>query len=244
MGRLKILLGRGRGFTLIELLLSLALFSIVAVIVYSTFSAGLQLNRRSNDHNDMYRQARWSLEIIKKDLENMVAYDFKNSYGEERIAFEGNKDTLKLILPTEDGLKVIRYYLTTQENDRIHKEIVRQATSKNVTVTTSEFGAEEALFLVREEIDFVDFLSDENKQGELEVIGSMMKRDGLNFFYYDHESETNPGWIAQWGSPYFPLIVQIELEFLFIEKDSNTFAVEGKVLIPTNNYKLIEDKSV
>jgi prepilin-type N-terminal cleavage/methylation domain-containing protein len=234
-----VLLGMQRGFTLIEVLLSLGLFSMVALIVYSTFSAGLLLNRRSHHQNDVYRQARWSLELIKRDLENMVFYDFANSYEEGKLAFEGKEDQIQLILPTEEGLKVVRYYLTSRENDRIHKEIVRQATSKNVTVFTGESGEEEMLFLVREEMDFAGFLADEHQSGELEIIGSTLKRNGLRFFYYDHETEASPGWVDQWENTYFPLIVHVELEFLFVEKDFNTFTIEGKVFIPTNNYKLI-----
>ena len=134
--------------------------------------------------------------------------------------------------------------MTGQENDRIHEEIVRQATSKNVTVLTGEVGGEEVFFLVREEINFIGYLADKNKKGELEVIGSAIKPDGLKFFYYDHNSEAHPGWADQWNNAYFPFIVRVELEFQFVEEDSNTFTIEEKVFIPVNNYKLIEDESI
>jgi len=65
MGKANMLFTHRRGFTLIELLLGLSLFSIIALIVYSTFSGGLMLSRRANHQNDIYRQARWSLELIK-----------------------------------------------------------------------------------------------------------------------------------------------------------------------------------
>jgi len=233
-----------RGFTLIELLLGLTLFSIVAGIIFSAFSGGLQLNRRANQQNDIYRQARWSLELIKKDLENMVYYNFANSYKEDRSAFEGMEDQMNLILPTEEGLKVIKYYLTSQENDRINKEIVRQATKKNVRVVTGAISEERTFFLVREVIDFASFLADEHKRGALEVIGTAIKNDGLKLFYYDHESEINEGWVNQWNQPYFPLIVRAELKFLDIDKEINMLSLAKKILIPVNNYKLISNDGI
>ncbi len=60
------------GFTLIELLLSLAIFSIMAVAVYSAFASGIGVWRKAKEMSTTYQMARLVLEEVAEDLRNTV----------------------------------------------------------------------------------------------------------------------------------------------------------------------------
>ena len=79
-------------------------------VVYSTFWGGLKLGQRSSHVHELYQEARWFLNGLSQELENMVLYNFERSYP-DKVAFIGQETSIQLMLPTSDGLKVIRYYL-------------------------------------------------------------------------------------------------------------------------------------
>ncbi len=63
---------------MIEALLGLAIFSVIAVTLYSTFWSGIQIDQRLEDR--IYRQASWALEGMARELQNATIYDFSSSY--------------------------------------------------------------------------------------------------------------------------------------------------------------------
>jgi general secretion pathway protein J len=76
--------GRGgqHGFTLIEVLVSLAIFSVIALAVYSTFAAGVGAWRRAQEFSSTYRTARLVLDDMAQELTNAVSLAGTDFVGE------------------------------------------------------------------------------------------------------------------------------------------------------------------
>jgi prepilin-type N-terminal cleavage/methylation domain-containing protein len=63
-----------RGFTFVELLIALAIFSIIAVSVYSVFRAGVRLWKSNNAAFDSNRAARYFFDTAASDMRNAFVY--------------------------------------------------------------------------------------------------------------------------------------------------------------------------
>ena len=231
----QIVIGRStQAFTLIELLLGLAIFSIIALCVYSTFAGGIQLNLRSEQQNEIYREARWSQWLLVKDLENAVPYDFSMSYP-DKFAFHGEKNEITLVLSAEDGLRVVRYYLMEPQRDEIHKVVVGETHAKNVAVVTERREALPEYYLMREEKPLIAYLrgaSDANT--EREIIGTHIKENGLRFSYgYSFlEQPEDYIWQNQWRYNKIPSHVRLEMDFLPAQPDQEAITLTRDIFIP------------
>lgn len=60
------------GFTLIELMVSLSIFSIISLAVYSTFASGIGAWRRARGFSSVYQTARLLLSDVAHELKNAV----------------------------------------------------------------------------------------------------------------------------------------------------------------------------
>ncbi len=61
-----------QGFTLIELVVSLTIFSVISLSVYSSFAAGIKVWRRSQEFSSVYQTARVVLDSMAMELTNTV----------------------------------------------------------------------------------------------------------------------------------------------------------------------------
>ena len=222
------------GFTLLELLLGLSIFAVIAVCVYGTFSNGIQLSRRAQYDNKIYHDVQLSIGLMANELENMVGYDFSNSY-KDRSSVVGEEDRITFILPTQLGLRVISYYIDSPPKANIHKTIIGQTYSKNVkTVLYSEERLKtEDLF--RKERSFADYLnSDEDKNAEVEVVATNIKANGLKFSYGYLEGEDTKKilWKNTWAYNYIPSDIRIAMDFVSENAKNKTITIIKSVLIP------------
>lgn len=78
---------RCNSFTLIELLVAVSIFSVVAIALYSTFSAGVSVWRRSEEGLAIYQDVRILLDDMEKELKRAVLYGDESE--EPMLAFEG-----------------------------------------------------------------------------------------------------------------------------------------------------------
>jgi len=223
------------GFTLVELLLALSIFSVIALSLYGTFATGISLTKRSEKTDEVYRQVRWTLEKISAELENMVNYDFSNSYP-ARLAFTGERDKITFIVPSDKGLKVVRYYLQSLEFGSVHKTIIGKHYSRNedMVFLNEKEAAIEAL--VREEVDFVEDISSERPENrEVSVMNSSIKKDGLKFsFAYQEEgvgAEIKIVWKDRWDQKGVPSGIQVELICVDPDKKENV-SVRKNIFVP------------
>ena len=223
------------GFTLIELILGLSIFAMISLLLYSTFWGGVKLSERAGSQGEAYHQARWALRLMGEELENMVEYDFSNSY-EDKSAFYGADDEIVFINPTQDGLRTIRYRLVSPQDSHMHQVLIGSTYSKNVTVTTAESIADKVLYLVREEKSFVDYLDqDFTNDDEQEVIAVNVAKDGLNLSYGERVtnelSADEMEWTTEWDDASLPTAVRIEIKFE-IPKQEEALSMNKEVYIP------------
>ncbi len=61
-----------RGFTLLELLIAVVIFSIVAVVLYSSFHTGIRILRRSESAMEFHQDLRLVTEELSLDLRNTL----------------------------------------------------------------------------------------------------------------------------------------------------------------------------
>ncbi len=225
-----------RGFTLIEVILGLSIFSLVAMAVYSIFSSGIKLSEKAKSESEIFREARWTLELMAKDLENMVAYDFAGSYP-ERAPFTGSHQKIDFIIPTPKGLRHVGYYLKSAPETKIHQVLVGDRHARNVRVDIEQEEGQAPQYLVREEQDFVDYLNNKSAlEEDIEVMATHVKTDGLRFFYSFLEgSEESQNYVYKedWGQDYLPLHVRMEIDFYQQDKKiTQLIPLRREVLIP------------
>ena len=106
---------RHRAFTLIELLVSVSIFSIVAVVLYSSLRSGVISWRRIESEHAFQQKVRYAFNRIEKDVKNIVYFS--------GIPFEGSGDkTAFFTLVKQSGagetsLKRVSYDLGTGEDE-------------------------------------------------------------------------------------------------------------------------------
>lgn len=233
---------RSDGFTLIELLLGLSLLSVVMLTIYSVFWGGIRIADKSDASKEIYRQAYWSLDVMGREIENLVRFTFSESYP-DKFCFVGQADKVTFMSPTAEGLKAVSYYLLAEDYGTVHKTIVNyQAYKKNVRVDFSGGQAKQTQLLVRRETDFADFVagkSDEElaEDDDVEIIAMHVKPDGLRFSYgtmgvADEGEAASFSWMDEWESNDLPLSVRIELDLMPPDEAERIVSFEKEVLIP------------
>ena len=235
-----------RAFTLVELLLALSIFSMAAVCVYGTFWAGVRINQRSEGENAAYRQIRLALDLMSVDLENAVPYDFTNSYPDQ-TAFQGEDDAITFLLASGKGLKVIRYYLDSAQQGRVHKVVIGATHTRNVDAVADYREQEVPLRdLVREEWDFPDYLSGTTGEHHAaEVIATDVAENSLKFFYgyllnpaggEDTQMGDAYEWREKWTQGDVPLMVRIEMDFFLTGPARRMVVMRKDVFIPPGSW--------
>ena len=224
------------GFTLIELLLRISIFALIALSLYSTLANGIQLNRRSQNINKIIQEARWSMEQIVHDLENIVPYDFSNSY-KDKAAFIGESDRISFILATDSGLKFVSYYLYSPQKEEVKATVVGKKTKKGIPlITHMEEKSQEVSYLVREEQPFIDYLQPpDQEQSDIEILSTNVKSQGLKFVYafLTDEPQADIQWQDKWGQKNIPMGVRVEITFLWPDHSGKEALFQKNILIPT-----------
>ncbi len=79
-----------RGFTFLELLITLALFSVVMVVISSVFSTGILSWRRGETESGFHHELRFTLDRMGREIRNTLPY--------EGIPFKGERDLCSFAL--------------------------------------------------------------------------------------------------------------------------------------------------
>jgi type II secretion system protein J len=225
---------RKEGFTLVELLLGLIIFSLVSVAVYSVFWGGIRLDYQSEVQNEVLREVRLAFDLLARELENMLFYDFSSSYP-EKVSFQAKPGEIMLLSSENDELKVISYFLEDPNDSEIVGTVMGGRYAKNIKIETVEKEEAKEFYLVRTEQAFVDYLSDkppvDKKQ---EVIATHLKENGLRFSFgiADSEESEEVTWSESWGFSYLPSYVKIEMDFILSGESGSVKTFSKKILIP------------
>ena len=214
------------------MLLALAVFSIIAGTVYSVFSGGLRLSKISEGRTAVYREAGQAFALMARELENMSAYDVSGMQDAEEI-FKGGEERISFLLPADEGLKYISYYLMTPEEVRVHRVMLGRRTSRNVNIDLGGAEAERAQFLVRESQDFIDVLAGEENTAEPEIITGNIKNGSLRFAYGFAAGELKKEirYEETWSQPGIPAKIRVSM-VLIDEYDEQSVELNREVVVP------------
>ncbi len=78
-------LGNQHGFTLIEMVVSLTIFSVISLSVYSSFAGGITVWRKAEEFSSVYQTARLVLDSMALELTNTVKVSGTEFEGGPRI---------------------------------------------------------------------------------------------------------------------------------------------------------------
>jgi len=175
---------RQSGFTLVEVLMGIMIFGILSTTIYGVFANAIRLNRQARDMEAFYRDARWVVDTLALDLENMVPYTGSRELLERREvvvneatkknvtvtqrnitglteedvqtgSFIGQEQSLAMVIPTSDGLKEVVYYLESPKDNRIYQVLVNRSDFRSPgAVIQAEEKDQELMLLIREERPF------------------------------------------------------------------------------------------
>jgi len=175
-----------------EILITLTIFSIISISLYSTFSTGILAWKKSRDANRLYREARWALDKMASELRNAIIYDFGEEYPDLNV-FQGQRDRVTFLISVNSGIKRISYFLETPEYGSVHRTAVNyQGSLPSSIIAHYEQEGVSLLSLERKEESFIESLQpEEDQQSESKTLSSIVKGGGLVFSYA--YAETAPG---------------------------------------------------
>ena len=81
-----------KGFSLLELLLAATIFSVIAVVLISTFNAGVKILRRSEVAMRYHQQLRFAMDEVSLDLHNALLAEVESE--EEVPELEGEEESI------------------------------------------------------------------------------------------------------------------------------------------------------
>jgi hypothetical protein len=208
-----------KAFTLIEFLLAFTIAAAVLVVIYATFINGVNLNRRSQKFAKEYQDRQWCFELITYDLENMVNFfpaEVASKAGD--FDFHGSVTQFSFLLPDEEGLKLVHYYLEEEKLSEQSGIVLGAHSNKNRTVTESTVVVPAKWFLVREERSLN--VNMKKAEAQKDRIVSVNPKD-FNLMYADTEPQSDQKkkvvWRDSWDKPYQP--VGIKIRALGVEKN-------------------------
>ena len=226
-----------RGFTLVEVLLAAGIFSVIAVSLYVTLSGGIALSRRSQDVENLYGEARWALESLTADLENMVAYRHNDFLDVSRSGFVGDEQGLSLLIPTGEGLRFVRYAVLSPEAAERYEVLIHEAAGTNETVVTGSRSEERLGLLVRDERPFaLPSGLDEASMASAEILSRHVREGSLRFSYAYRKKDESLEWRDQWTEGYLPAGVRVEITFWDPRSPSQPFSVVRRIFVPKGSW--------
>jgi len=173
--------------------------------------------------------------LIEKELENALFYDFTNSYPDKE-SFVGSSDKITFLIEKDGELKAVSYFLISANEGDIHTVIINEAYKKNINIKIKDEEYSLMNFLVRQESNFVDFVKDaELEENGLEIISSNIKERGLKFYYgYLLNKETEEiSWKNEWKNNYNPSNLRVEIDFLNSADNSKVLRLSKEILVST-----------
>lgn len=151
-GRVEKRLAPSDGFTLVELMISLAILSLIFILIYGTFSATYRASEQMEEEADLYRLARLGFYHLARDLsmihkaESSAAPGAPLFAGEDRSRSEGGEefpnDAVRFATVShgrtmrdapESDAAVISYYLREEA-------LIHEAALSNGKVVENEIG--------------------------------------------------------------------------------------------------------
>lgn len=231
------------GFTLIEILLGFLIFSIILVVLYSTFFSGIKIEERSVGDAAAYHQAKMSFDMIGHELEEAVPFDFSN-FSPELTTFIGTGDSISFLTPGKGGLRRVSYYLKEKGSVKIQRTLIGGRYQKNVLVINTKEESTPVFCFVRSEEAFVDFvMGDEDLGLKEEILFDNVQTDSFKISYAYLKSEGDTSylvWQNTWDNLYIPAGVRFELRLAPFKKNDPSINIKKDIYIPTGFWGEVE----
>ena len=238
------------GFTLVELLIVAAIFSIITLCVYSVFSTGFSILRRSEESGRLYQEAKFSLDDMSRQLKMAVTYDFGTAYPDIK-AFDGKHNEISFLVATDSGLRRIRYSLSSTQPAQAHTTKVNYQKKLPSSITARfERHETQTMFLEKSAVSFLESLAaPEDSEASTEALASLVTPGGLSF-RYAYIRQLGDGhievvWDDTWqDNAVIPNGVQINLELVNPKKGGDVLAVTKTVFLPTGKIALAQENEI
>lgn len=131
-------------FTFVELMIAITIFAVVAIVIYSSFSASIKVWKRGEESVSINQNLRIGLDDFGKELRNALNY---NNDNDPAICFEGQSNSLSfpIYLTSETGGQFgIVLYKKDGASLKREENIFGQASPQEESLID---GVEEAKFL-------------------------------------------------------------------------------------------------
>ncbi len=180
---------REAGFTLLEIVIAVAIFAVLAVILYSSFTGTFRVIEATEGQVALSQRARVALERLGEDLESAYGIPLPavDGPGERQADFLGEDETI-------DGRDADRLRFLT----RSHLDL--GGMHDDVGLSTIGYrlqAAEEGRFvLLRSQSS--PFFEEDEERTELVVCRDVAT---LDFSYFDSEGDEQAGWDPTDGEP-------------------------------------------
>jgi type II secretory pathway component PulJ len=217
------------GFTVIEMVLGLGIFAVMAASVFLIYTNAVRIDRESRRLSDLSMESYWTLSSIAEDLESSVAYRY-GSEGEDRPVFDGNGDSLRILVEGERSLQWVSYGLADQADGTVRKTILGRRSTRNVDQVLSEHSTEGALeVLTRVTSDFKGRPLTDKDPVAAEILTSRIDAGGLKFLYGVNGSD-GLSWKTEWHKPEPPAAVRVIVR-LTDQSSRNVLEVSRDILV-------------
>lgn len=120
----KFYLKKNKGFTLVEMLVSIALFSIVLVIVLGTIVTIVDVNRKTRTLTEVINNLNFSLESVNRSLKTGTDIDIQNN---------------AISVIDQDGIKVCFKHIDNNESINGRDTIGREVGASNCSSNDSDY---------------------------------------------------------------------------------------------------------
>ena len=228
-----------RAVTMVELILAMTIGALVLASVSAAFHSGLLIDGRLKQQGGIDQEIYWSLDRLSRDLENAVFYDFSGSYPDQ-LAFRGEQAQVTLLIPTDDGLKAVRYFLEEEQKGKVTQTLIKHRKHKaGESFTIGDISEDRAVSLVREVISFAAFLAGE--QGEKkedndgrEILSRHAKAGGLRFSFQAKKdgASLSKDWVDEWNTAVLPRKVRFEIKFIHEGMKDKSYEITRDILLP------------
>ncbi|MFA6378967.1 MAG: hypothetical protein WCX16_04200 [Candidatus Omnitrophota bacterium] len=230
-------LKKKHAFTFVEILLGFLIFSVVTLVLVSTFFSGLKIQQRANDDGAMYHQVKMALDMMTQELEQAIFFDLSN-LAPNLKSFEATAKQISFLIADKNGgIKRISYYLEDKEKIHIYKTLLGQHYEKNVSVVDIKSEKIPSVAFMRSEEAFVDFVSTKRSPTiQQEVLLDNVQRDSLKFSYaylQPAEEKASLSWQGVWDKEYIPAGVRFEMILVPLKKKEALVTIKKDVYIPT-----------
>lgn len=223
-------------FTLVEVLLGIVIFSIMALCLSATLTAGIKLDKKSRGTIKLQREANLILRQMAKDMERMTFYDFSGSYA-HRTAYFVVHDSPGFLISTDKGLRAVRYILEKPDSGTTVTTRIGTHSKKNLAVKTGSLAWPQLAVLVREEQEFRKFLQSDFDGASRKILSRFVLEGGLKIYHAAVSLENQEiSWVQGWPGNSLPKGVRIALTLKGSGRTNSSRTFVRDVSIPIGDW--------